>query len=69
MVSNWYDLLVYIRDHNGSLSIPRDPQSSLGIDQDIFDEYINELLSRGYITRYIRSYGITPNGTEFLNNN
>lgn len=69
MVSNWYDLLVYIRDHNGSLSIPRDPQSSLGIDQDIFDGYINELLSRGYITRYIRSYGITPDGTEFLNNN
>lgn len=69
MINNWYDLLVYIKDHKGIISIPQDPQSSLGISQDAFDLYTDELLSRGYITRYIRSYGITPEGTDFLDNN
>lgn len=69
MTCSSYDLLVYINNHKGNLNIPSNPQKELGISQMDFDSFVDELSSYGYIKRYMRSYGITPEGKEYLNNN
>ncbi|MDO4444660.1 MAG: hypothetical protein Q4C97_03890 [Bacillota bacterium] len=69
MIYSSYDLLMYIRDHNGNLRLTPDLGKELGISIDDLESFVSDLESCGYIRRHIRSYSITPAGQTFLKNN
>lgn len=66
MINNSHDLLVYISQNNGTLCLSDDTAQTLGIDADSLKLYVRELELNGYVSRYIRSIGITPDGTKYL---
>lgn len=67
MINNSTDLLRYINANGGTIYLSENTSSETCTCQDMLESFLAELSSLGYIKRYVRSYGITPSGRDFLN--
>lgn len=69
MLNNSNDLLRYMAQNlQASDTFFINPQTieSAGLDNDTFQEFIDELVANGYVERYIRSVRITKDGFDCL---